>query len=80
MFQPQPICWYPPGVGLLSHQEAEATCAHLLANAKVVEGQLKALRTEHEVLRAEANALSLRWKKLGEVGEMGSEGTGCEGT
>lgn len=38
-------------------KEAEATCAHLLANAKVVEGQLKALRTEHEVLRAEANAL-----------------------
>lgn len=38
-------------------KDAEATCAHLLANAKVVEGQLKALRTEHEILRAEATAL-----------------------
>ena len=43
----------------MATQDAEATCAHLLANAKVVEGQLKALRTEHEILRAEANALSL---------------------
>lgn len=38
-------------------KDADATCAHLLANAKVVEGQLKALRTEHEILRAEATAL-----------------------
>jgi len=41
-----------------------------LANAKVVEGQLKALRTEHEVLRAEANALCPEMhKKRGEVVE-----------
>jgi len=46
-------------------KDAEATCAHLLANAKVVEGQLKALRTEHEILRAEATALQRCLDKSG---------------
>lgn len=38
-------------------KETEATCAHLLSNAKVADGQLKALRAEHENMRLEADAL-----------------------
>eukprot|EP00931_Biecheleriopsis_adriatica_P060734 TRINITY_DN36485_c0_g1_i1.p1 TRINITY_DN36485_c0_g1~~TRINITY_DN36485_c0_g1_i1.p1 ORF type:complete len:706 (+),score=137.45 TRINITY_DN36485_c0_g1_i1:2-2119(+) len=38
-------------------KDAESACSYLLANAKIVEGQFKALRAEHESLRAEAEAL-----------------------
>ncbi|CAJ1389970.1 unnamed protein product [Effrenium voratum] len=46
-------------------KDAEATCAHLLANAKVVEGQYKALRAEHEMLRIEADTLRFCLDKAG---------------
>ena len=38
-------------------RDAEATCNQVLANAKVMETQLSALRSEHELLRLETDAL-----------------------